>query len=179
MSGANGRLDGDNTGLALYDHDGDGKQDLAVFGGYLNQRGQGVAFVTGDGLGRFTERITIPTAINRRFGARLDANLDGFDDLIVVGGEGNVGGGAGRSIAECWVGGLSEVPARAWTSGSEQLAGGSLAGSNPGRVAIGDFDGDGLDDFAVDQTFQAKERYPNGQDDGVVEGIAVWLNRSR
>ncbi len=179
VTGASGRLDGDNTGLAIYDHDGDGRKDLAVIGGYLNQRGQGVSFLTGDGAGRFTERITIPCAINRRFGARLDANLDGFDDLIVVGGEGLVGAAAGRSLAECWLGGRSEVPVRAWASGSEQTSGGTIPGANPGRVVVGDFDGDGLDDFAVDQSFQAKERYPNGQDDGVVEGVAVYLNRSR
>jgi len=81
LSGRFGRLDGDNTGLAVYDHDGDGRLDLAVFGGYLNQRGQGVAFLAGDGRGRFTERMTVPTLVNRRFGARLDANGDGCDAL--------------------------------------------------------------------------------------------------
>ena len=177
--GAYGRLDGDNTGLAVYDHDGDGRRDLAVFGGYLGQRGRGIAFLTGDGLGRFDERVTLPTALNRRFGAQIDANLDGFDDLLVVGGEGPVAGGDGRSIAECWLGGRAQVPERAWSSGSEQLAGGSIPGSNPGRVVVADFDGDGLDDFAVDQSFHAKERFPNGQGDGTVEGVAVWLNRSR
>ena len=179
VTGKQGKLDGDNTGLALYDHDGDGKLDLAVFGGYLSQRGRGISFLTGDGLGGFAERTTIPTAINRRFGARLDANLDGFDDVIVVGAEGNVGGSTGRSLAECWLGGLLSSPIRAWATGTEQLAGGSIPGANPGRVVVGDFDGDGLADFAVDQSFNAKERYPNGQDDGVVEGVAVWLNRSR
>jgi hypothetical protein len=179
VSGKHGRLDGDDSGLALYDHDGDGRKDVAVFGGYLNQRGQGIAFLTGDGLGAFTERTTIPTAINRRFGARLDANLDGFDDLIVVGAEGNVAGASGRSLAECWLGGLAETPTRAWATGSEAQAGGTLPGANPGRIVVGDFDGDGLDDFAVDQSFHAKERFPNGQDDGAVEGVAVWLNRSR
>ena len=105
--------------------------------------------------------------------------MDGFDDLIVVGGEGLVGAAPGRSIAECWLGGLAQVPVRAWSSGSEQAAGGTIPDANPGRVVVGDFDGDGHDDFAVDQSFNAKERYANGQDDGVVEGVAIYLNRSR
>jgi hypothetical protein len=46
-------------------------------------------------------------------------------------------------------------------------------------VDVGDFDGDGREDFAVDQSFNAKERFSNDQDDGPVEGVAVYLNRSR
>jgi len=181
VGGANGRLDGDNLGLAVYDHDGDGRRDLAVFGGYLSQRGNGVAWLTGDGTGGFSERFTRSTTYTRRFGARLDANGDGCEDVLVVGGDATVasGHGNGFSVAECWLGGATDVPVRAWTSGSEFLAGGSIPGANPGRVCVGDFDGDGRDDFAVDQSFNAKARFPNDQDDGPIEGVAVYLNRSR
>jgi hypothetical protein len=68
---------------------------------------------------------------------------------------------------------------RGWTSGPESHPGGSIPGSNPGRVCVADFDGDGLLDFAVDQSFNAKERYGNDQGDGLVEGVCVFLNRSR
>ena len=181
VGGGFGRLDGDNLGLAVYDHDGDGRQDLAVFGGYHSQRGNGVAWLTGDGAGDFAERFTRPTTYTRRFGARLDANGDGYDDVVVAGGDATVASGLGNgwSVAECWLGGTAQVPTRAWASGSEFLAGGSIPGANPGRVVVGDFDGDGRDDFAVDQSFHAKERFANDQDDGEVEGVAVYLNRSR
>ena len=179
VSGAFGRLDGDNLGVVLYDHDGDGRRDLAVCGGFRDQRGMGVAFLTGAGDGSFVERFVRPTAYNRRYGAALDANLDGFDDLVVVGGDGRAASFAasGYSIAELYLGGMGSVPVRAWTSGPESS--GSVPDANPGRVAVGDFDGDGLLDFAVDQSFHTKERYGNDQDDGVVEGVAIYLNRSR
>jgi hypothetical protein len=179
LSTGDARLDGANEGLALYDHDGDGRLDLGVFGGYQDVRGRGIAFLSGDGAGGFTERLALVTSYNRRFGARLDANLDGFDDLLVVGGDGTSSSGFGTdlSVAECWIGG-GALPARAWTSGPEALPGGSIPGSNPGRVVVADFDGDGLHDFAVDQSFNAKERYGNDQGDGPVEGVAVYLNRS-
>jgi hypothetical protein len=173
-------LDGANEGLALYDHDGDGRLDLGVFGGYQDVRGRGLAFLAGDGAGGFAERLAVVTAYDRRFGARLDANLDGFHDLVVVGGDGTSASGFGTdlSVAECWLGG-GPLPLRAWTSGPESLPGGSIPGSNPGRVCVADFDGDGLEDFAVDQSFNAKERYGNDQGDGAVEGVCVFLNRSR
>ena len=99
---------------------------------------------------------------------------------IVVGGDGTTasGFGTGRSVAECWLGGSTTIPVRAWTSGPEDLPGGSIPDSNPGRVVVGDFDGDGLLDFAVDQSFNSKERFSNDQADGPVEGVAVYLNRS-
>jgi hypothetical protein len=176
-----GLLDGDNPGCALYDHDGDGDLDLAVFGGYQDLRGRGIAFLTGDGKGGFSERFTQPTAYDRRYGAPLDANLDGLADVIVVGGDGTAasGFGTGLSVAECFLGGIGPTPLRVWTSGNEHAAGGSIPGSNPGRVACGDFDGDGLLDFAVDQSFNVKERYGNDQGDGPQEGVAIYLNRSK
>ncbi len=179
VSGAFGRLDGDNLGVAVYDHDGDGHRDVAVCGGYQDLRGMGIAFLAGDGAGGLVERFTKPTAVNRRYLAALDANLDGCDDVVVVGGDGRAGsfGAAGYSVAEVYLGGIESVPTLAWRSGPETSA--SLPGANPGRVAVGDFDGDGLPDFAVDQSFQTKERFSNDQGDGTVEGVAIYLNRSR
>ena len=154
---------------------------MAVLGGYRDQRGCGIAFLRGDGRGGLAERFVVRTPYNRRFGARIDANLDGYDDLIAVGGDGTTasGLGSGLSVAECWLGGTEEVPTKAWVSGSYDQPGGSIPGSNPGRVAVADFDGDGLEDFAVDQSFHVKERFPNDPGDGPVEGVAVYLNRSR
>lgn len=179
ISGASALLDGDNEGLCVYDHDGDGLLDLAVFGGYQDVKGRGIAWLSGDGRGGFLERYVQVTSYNRRFGARLDANLDGCDDLLVVGGDGTAASGWGTdlSIAECWLGG-ADLPVKSWSSGPETLSGGSLPGANPGRVVTGDFDGDGLVDFAVSQSFNAKERYGNDQADGSTEGVAVYLNRS-
>jgi len=179
VSGSFGRLNGDNLGVAVYDHDGDGHRDVAVCGGYQDLRGMGVAFLAGDGAGGLVERFTKPTATNRRYVAALDANLDGCDDVVVVGGDGRAGsfGAFGYSVAEVYLGGLEPVPTLAWRSGPELSA--SLPGANPGRVAVGDFDGDGLPDFAVDQSFQTKERFANDQGDGTVEGVAIFLNRSR
>lgn len=179
LSGNDGYLDGDNLCCVAYDHDGDGVTDVAVLGGFRDQRGMGVSFLKGDGTGRLVERHTRPTAFNRRYGASLDADLDGCMDLVVVGSDGRKGsfGAAGYSVAELFLGGPAAVPTLAWRSGPEFAA--SLPGANPGRVAVGDFDGDGLPDFAVDQSFQTKQRFSNDQDDGEVEGVAVFLNRSR
>ncbi len=174
------RLDGDNEGLAVLDEDGDGRLDVAVFGGFQDLRGMGMGLFRGDGTGALSERIVIATAYDRRFGARIDANLDGCDDWVVVGGDGTslTPFGTDLSVAECWLGGFP-VPLRAWVSGPEDLPGGSIPGSNPGRVAVGDFDGDGLEDFAVDQSFHVKERSSNDQGPGRVEGVTVYLSRSR
>ena len=126
------------------------------------------------------ERFVQATSYDRRYGARIDANLDGCDDLIAVGGDGTRASGFGTdaSVAECWLGGPGD-PTRGWTSGSENAPGGSIPGSNPGHVAVGDFDGDGLEDFAVDRSFQTKERFANDQADGSPAGVAIFLNRSR
>ncbi len=178
VTGGLGRLNGDNLGVAVYDHDGDGRADVAVCGGFRDTRGMGVAFLTGDGAGGFTERHTQPTTYNRRYGAGLDANLDGCEDVIVVGSDGLAGsfGASGYSVAELYLGGLEPVPVVGWRSGA--VLSSSLPGANPGRVAVGDFDGDGLQDFAVDQSFNTKERFGNDQDDGTTEGVAIYLNRS-
>ncbi len=179
LGGAYALLDGDNEGVALLDHDADGHLDVAVFGGYQDVKGRGIAWCVNDGHGAFSEWFAQVATYDRRFGAGLDANLDGADDLIVVGGDGTAASAYGTdlSVAECWLGG-GAFPAKAWVSGPETQAGGSLPGANPGRVVCGDFDGDGLLDFAVDQSFNAKERYGNDQDDGAVPGVAVYLNRS-
>ncbi|MBL9088783.1 MAG: VCBS repeat-containing protein [Planctomycetia bacterium] len=178
VSGSFGRLDGDNLGVAVYDHDGDGRLDAAVCGGYQDLRGMGVAFLTGDGEGNLVERFTRPTAYDRRYAASLDADLDGCGDLVVVGGDGRAGsfGAAGYSVAEVYLGGTDGVPILAWRTGPELSA--SLPGANPGHVAVGDFDGDGRPDFAVEQSFHTKERFSNDQGDGTVEGVAIYLNRS-
>ena len=179
VTGRYGRLDGDNLGVTAYDHDGDGRVDLAVFGGFRDVRGMGVSFVTGDGHGAFTERYTRPTAYDRRYGAHLDADGDECGYVVVVGSDGKAGafGAQGYSVAEVYLGGRGEVPVRAWTTGPELTVDG-IPGANPGRVVVGDFDGDGRDDFAVDQSFNTKERFSNDQDDGSPRGIAVYLNRS-
>jgi hypothetical protein len=173
-------LDGNNPCLCACDLDGDGSPDLAVFGGFRDASGMGLAFLRGDGAGGFAPLHVQTTAYSRRFGARLDADRDACDDVVAVGGDGPSASALGHdwSVAECWLGG-ADVPRRAWTSGSEEEPGGSIPGSNPGRVAVADFDGDGLDDFAVSQSFHVKERFQNEQGPGPVPGVCVFLNRSR
>jgi hypothetical protein len=173
-------LDGDNPGLCALDEDGDGRPDVAVFGGFRDERGMGLAFLRNGGDGRLEARQVVATAYARRFGARIDADLDACQDLLVVGGDGmpSTGDGQGFSVAEVWRGGALPA-ARAWTSGPETLLGGSVPGANPGRACVGDFDGDGLDDFAVSQSFHVKERFSNEQADGNPAGVCVWLSRSR
>ena len=174
------RLDGDDTAIVALDFDGDGRRDLAVLGGFRAGEGCGVAWLQGDGAGTFAPRLVAATGYPRRFGVRLDANLDGLDDLVAVGGDVGAGGGAGlgQSVAECWIGGFPGSPILAWSSGAPDQPGGSIPGANPGRVVAADFDGDGMVDFAVDQSFHAKERFSNGQGDGSTPGVAVYLNRS-
>jgi hypothetical protein len=174
-------LDGDDTAVVALDLDGDGRRDLAVLGGFRAGEGCGIAWLVGDGAGGFAPRTVATTSYPRRFGARLDANLDGLDDLVAVGADVAPSGspGVGLSVAECWIGAFPGTPTLAWSSGSVDQPGGSIPGANPGRVAVADFDGDGLPDFAVEQSFHAKERFSNGQGDGTTVGVAVFLNRSR
>jgi hypothetical protein len=178
LSGANGLLDGDNLGLAVTDLDRDGDLDLAVCGGLRDERGTGIAFLRNDGHGTFHEHAVRSTTYNRRFAAPLDADQDGVGDVLVVGGDGRRGmdGAQGYSVAEVFMGG-SDAPWLAWSTGPEPFAG--IPDANPGRVACGDFDGDGRPDFAVDQSFHAKERFENDQGDGLVEGVRIYVNRSQ
>jgi hypothetical protein len=172
-----GRLDGDNTGLAVLDAEGDGDLDVAVVGGLRDTRGTGIALLRNEG-GVLGEAFVLPTSVNRRFAVGLDADGDAADDLWVVGGDGRRGsqGAQGWSVAELLLGG-TDPPLLAWTTGPETSEG--IPGSNPGRVARGDFDGDGRPDVAVSQSFHAKERFANDQGDGLVEGVRIYVNRSR
>jgi hypothetical protein len=174
-------LDGSNPGLCTPDLDGDGVLDVAVFGGFRDAYGMGVAFLRGDGTGGFAHLLVHGTTYARRFGAAIDANGDACDDVLAVGGDGPSADGLGHdlSVAEVFLGHGTSVPALGWTSGPSDTAGGSIPGANPGRVAVGDFDGDGLEDFAVSQSFHVKERFQNEQGDGQVLGVCVYLNRSR
>ena len=179
VSGRYGRLDGDNLGVTAYDHDGDGRLDLAVFGGFRDVRGMGVAFLTGDGHGAFAERYTRPPPTTVATGRTSTPTATGAATWSSSGATARpvAFGAQGYSVAEVYLGGRGEVPLRAWTTGPELTVDG-IPGANPGRVVVGDFDGDGEDDFAVDQSFNTKERFSNDQDDGSPRGIAVYLNRS-
>jgi hypothetical protein len=172
------RLDGDNLGLAVLDADGDGDLDAVVAGGLRDQRGMGAAWLENDGRGGLSVRHVRTAGYDRRAAVALDADQDGVGDVWVVGGDGRKGsqGALGWSVAEVFLGGRGD-PFLGWATGPEASEG--IPGANPGRVAVGDFDADGRPDVAVDQSFHAKERFANDQGDGLVEGVRVYLNRSR
>jgi hypothetical protein len=118
--------------VAAGDFNGDGVPDLAI----ANEMSSNVTVLLGNGSGGFTAAPNSPIAVSGGPVAVAvgDFNGDGYHDLAVANLNGNnvailLGDGAGR---------FAPVPGSPFTTGT-----------NPDFVAIGDFNGDGVQDLVV------------------------------
>ena len=119
--------------IAVADFNGDGVSDLAV----LDEQGGTVTTLLGNGNGTFTASpVTPTTAFPSEFVAVGDFNGDGIADLAVAGGP-----AAGRPGALRILLGQGD--------GTFTPAASPVTGSNPISIAVGDFNGDGIQDLAV------------------------------
>ncbi len=136
---------GQYTGIAIADMDGDGNLDVAAAG----VRPESLAVYYGDGAGGYAKAESLPVRGDVRSVAAGDLNGDGFMDLVFsIQGEGNVG-------VQAWMGG----PDRAWTQGTSAIQNGEYEG-----VRLSDVNRDGnLDAIAANGGSETQG------------GIQVWL----
>ena len=129
---------GTNPSFIVAAHfDNDPNWDLAV----VNQTDGTVTVLKGDGTGKFQMIATLPAGNSPDFVAASDLNGDGLPDLAIVDRGGNT------------VTVLIAVPG-AFSPGNPTpfipaLGSPFAVGTSPGALAIGDFNGDGILDFAV------------------------------
>ena len=122
------------------DVNGDGKADIIT----TNLEGDNVTVLLGDGRGGFKQAIGSPfpcgdSPFNFAIG---DVNNDGKPDLAIVNSPSSAAGRSGKD-------GLTVLLGNG-NGGFTMLAGSPLAtGKIPNRVAIGDVNGDGVNDIAV------------------------------
>jgi FG-GAP-like repeat/FG-GAP repeat len=120
--------------VAIGDFNGDGKEDFAT----ANDGANTVSIRLGDGLGGFSGATEISVGSSPVSVAIGDFNGDGKQDLAVA--------NSGSQTVSIRLGdGLGGF------SGSTQIGVG-IFGANPSCVAIGDFNGDSKQDFAVSTT---------------------------
>ena len=119
--------------VAVGDFNGDGRQDLAV----ANSGSNTVSVLLGNGDGTFQPAQDFPVGRGPTSVAVGDFNRDGILDLVTT----NLGSFAVPNNTVSVLLGNG--------NGTFQLARDFLVGSNPNFIAVGDFNGDGLQDLAV------------------------------
>src|SRR5262249_43047277 len=126
----------DPVSVAVGDFNGDGIQDLAVANHETYDGPDGISVLLGNGDGTFQEAINFGSGGNvASFVAVGDFNGDGVQDLVVA----NSGDFDSGNISVLLGNG----------DGTFQAAVNFGAGNNPSSIAVGDFNGDGIQDLAV------------------------------
>jgi hypothetical protein len=124
------------SSVAVGDFNGDGKPDLAV----TNRESNNVSVLLGNGDGTFQAAVNYGAGSGPVSVAVGDFNGDGKPDLAVA-----------NSDFSSGIGNVSVLMGKG--DGTFQAAVNYAAGSHPGFVAVGDFNGDGKPDLAVTNQF--------------------------
>jgi hypothetical protein len=150
--------------LTVGDFNGDGKADLAIGGATATTAD--VAVMLGNGNGTFQAPVTTVTAtvtppVSSTFiGGAVsiqsgDFNGDGHPDLVVLNNLDTftsiVGGRFGTQFPNFNFGTVSELLGNG--DGTFQAASSFQTGESPNSLAVGEFNGDGRPDFAVNNSF--------------------------
>ncbi len=133
--------------VAIGDFNGDGIQDFAT----ANFDSDNVSIRLGNGSGGFTADAEVPVGTDPRSVAIGDFNGDGKQDFATANNSSDnvsirLGNGSGGFTSDA----TPEV----------------TVGTNPSSVAIGDFNGDGIQDFATANGFSANVSIRLGNDSG-------------
>ena len=146
----------DPVSVTVGDFNGDGIQDLAVANHETYDGPDGISVLLGNGDGTFQEAINFGSGGNvASFVAVGDFNGDGVQDLVVA----NSGDFDSGNVSVLLGNG----------DGTLQTARSLGAGSNPFSVAVGDFNGDGVQDLAITNGGSAHVSVLLGNGDGTFQ----------